>query len=602
MIDNGYLFAKDNKRIFINTSLGCAGQCAYCYLPKMGYSNSSDNYRTISAQTIIEFIEKNKLDINQKTLITLGCYSECWDEYNKNETISLIKYFLKKGNQIQLSTKKQIMKEELTEILPLINYFGQLVIFVSSATISKHDTIEKNTTPISNRFQNFSLFNSLDIPVVLYMKPVLKGITINDLELYKKYIEKYNIKDVVVGSIFTNYISEETVHFSNKNELFYTKNSDEDMIISELSKITNVYKRSSEVMYKYNVSNHIEKVKNEVAKLLEGDNSGHGLEHINRVLDLSLKFAEKENANKYIVSLIALLHDADDYKLFGMENAEKLTNAKIIMDDCNVDKAIQEQVCDAINNIGYSKRLKGHSPTTLEGKIVSDVDMCDALGANGILRVYTYSMKNGKPFFDRNIFPIEDMNAEKYTRKCADSSVCHIFEKILKLKDLMLTDSGKEESKNRHQIVVDFLYHLFNEENAPEWIEYLNNYLKKEGITASHAPILSYLLYKDISCQEEIGNHFKIDKGSIARSIQKLQEKQFINKEIDENNRRKYQLSLTEKGRAVALKIMDLNNEWENQIYSTCNTDEKQIVELMRKITISSINIQKNTQKEEKNG
>ena len=42
-------------------------------------------------------------------------------------------------------------------------------------------------------------------------------------------------------------------------------------------------------------------------------------------------------------------------------------------------------------------------------------------------------MKNGKPFFDRNIFPIEDMNAEKYTRKCADSSVCHIFEKILKL-------------------------------------------------------------------------------------------------------------------------------------------------------------------------
>ena len=65
MIDNGYLFAKDNKRIFINTSLGCAGQCAYCYLTKMGYSNGSDNYRTISAQTIIEFIEKNKLDIKK---------------------------------------------------------------------------------------------------------------------------------------------------------------------------------------------------------------------------------------------------------------------------------------------------------------------------------------------------------------------------------------------------------------------------------------------------------------------------------------------------------------------------------------------------------
>jgi len=222
----------------------------------------------------------------------------------------------------------------------------------------------------------------------------------------------------------------------------------------------------------------IDNVKQEVIKLLDKDNSGHGMDHINRVLDLSLKFAKKENANAQVVALIALLHDVDDYKLFGMENAEKLINARRIMDNCNVDKDIQEQVCDALNNIGYSKRLKGHCPTTLEGKIVSDADMCDALGANGILRVYTYSMKNGKPFFDRNIFPIEDMNVEKYTRKCADSSVCHIFEKILKLKDLMLTDSGKEESKNRHQIVVDFLYHLFNEENVPEWTEYLNNYLK----------------------------------------------------------------------------------------------------------------------------
>ena len=222
----------------------------------------------------------------------------------------------------------------------------------------------------------------------------------------------------------------------------------------------------------------IDNVKQEVINLLDKDNSGHGMDHINRVLDLSLKFAEKEIANTQVVALIALLHDVDDYKLFGMENAEKLINARRIMDNCNVDKDIQEQVCDSLNNIGYSKRLKGHCPTTLEGKIVSDADMCDALGANGILRVYTYCMKNGKPFFDRNIFPIEDMNAEKHTRKCADSSVCHIFEKILKLKDLMLTDSGKEESKNRHQIVVDFLYHLFNEENALEWTEYLNNYLK----------------------------------------------------------------------------------------------------------------------------
>lgn len=225
----------------------------------------------------------------------------------------------------------------------------------------------------------------------------------------------------------------------------------------------------------------IEKVKQQVYELLNRDNSGHGMDHINRVLTLSLKFAEKEKANKDIVSLIALLHDVDDYKLFGIDNAENLTNARKIMNNCNIDKDIQNQVFIALNSIGYSKRLKGYCSTTTEGKIVSDADMCDALGANGILRVYTYSMKNGKPFFNKDIFPIKDMTAEKYTGKCADSSVCHIFEKILKLKDLMLTESGKEEAKSRHQIVVDFLYHLFQEENTPEWTNYLNEYLKNRN-------------------------------------------------------------------------------------------------------------------------
>ena len=250
MFDNGYIFANDNKRVFINSSLGCVGQCSYCYLPTIGYNNKSIK-KSISAKKIIELLEHNNLDINNNTLISLGCFSECWDENNKSDTIDIIKYFLKKGNQIQLSTKCKILKKELAEILPLIKYPGQLIIFVSSATISKHNIYEKNTTSISERFKTFKISKSTNIPVVLYIKPVLQNITINDIDLYKKYIEKYDIKDVVVGSIFSNKKSEETVHFSNKNELFYSKCQDEELIISKLSKITNIYRRSSEVMEKY---------------------------------------------------------------------------------------------------------------------------------------------------------------------------------------------------------------------------------------------------------------------------------------------------------------------------------------------------------------
>ena len=80
----------------------------------------------------------------------------------------------------------------------------------------------------------------------------------------------------------------------------------------------------------------INEVKKQVYELLNKDNSGHGNDHIDRVLDLSLKFAQKETANTDVVELIALLHDVDDYKLFGEENAENLTNAKSIMNKANV--------------------------------------------------------------------------------------------------------------------------------------------------------------------------------------------------------------------------------------------------------------------------
>lgn len=224
----------------------------------------------------------------------------------------------------------------------------------------------------------------------------------------------------------------------------------------------------------------IEDVKKEVFKLLAKDDSGHGSDHIERVLQLSLKFAKKEHANHDIVALIALLHDVDDYKLFGFQNAQDLTNAKRIMDKVGIDMAIQEDVLSALQCIGYSKALKGIRAKTIEGKVVSDADMCDAIGANGIIRVYTYSMKHNKPFFNRDIFPMEYLSADEYTKRDADSSVCHIFEKLLKLKNMMLTDSGKEEAKARHQIMVDFLYHLFEEDNANEWIAYFNQYQRRE--------------------------------------------------------------------------------------------------------------------------
>ena len=221
----------------------------------------------------------------------------------------------------------------------------------------------------------------------------------------------------------------------------------------------------------------IKKAKQLVEDLMKNEDSGHGMEHINRVLDLAMQFAEQEDCNKDLVALGALLHDVDDYKVFGNQNQEQLTNTNIILNQLGLDEEMKKSVLDIVSKIGYSKALKGKRPTTREGMIVSDADMCDTLGANGLLRIHKYSLKNGKDFFDKDLWPIENMDASKYTRKCADSSVCHMFEKILKLKNLMMTNAGKQEAIERHNFIVNFLKQLFKEEKAYDWEQYLDKYL-----------------------------------------------------------------------------------------------------------------------------
>lgn len=223
----------------------------------------------------------------------------------------------------------------------------------------------------------------------------------------------------------------------------------------------------------------IEEIKNEVYKLLCKDNSGHGMDHVNRVYNLSVKFAKKEKADILVTSLIALLHEVDDYKLFGEESAKNLTNAKMIMRKVGVDDEIQNKVVESIRRIGYKKYLSGVRPESLEGMIVSDADMCDGLGVTGILRTYEYQKAHDRPFFDRKVFPESSVNVGNY-KLCDDSAVCHCFDKLLRLKNLMMTEAGREEASSRHEIVVAILYHLFDEENAPEWKEYLDNFLKEQ--------------------------------------------------------------------------------------------------------------------------
>lgn len=78
--------------------------------------------------------------------------------------------------------------------------------------------------------------------------------------------------------------------------------------------------------------NEFEQIRGDVSQLLSADKSGHSIDHVDRVHRLSMEFAGFECADPGTVSLTAYLHDVDDYKLFGPESAENLTNAKTILE------------------------------------------------------------------------------------------------------------------------------------------------------------------------------------------------------------------------------------------------------------------------------
>ena len=219
-------------------------------------------------------------------------------------------------------------------------------------------------------------------------------------------------------------------------------------------------------------------VRAKVKDLFKDVKLGHGRDHLERVEKMALMFAGKK-ADKTIVSLIALLHDADDWKLFLHDTEDSLENACKILVDCNIPDTISNIVISEIRNFGYSNRLRGREPKTIEGKAVSDADMCDIMGVDGIMRLMAYDIGKGIPFFDPNDVPNPDVQYDSYKVSHTDTSVRHMFDKILRLPQLMLTDEGRIEANRRKSFNIIFLQELFREHNAEDWDTYL--YLFLEG-------------------------------------------------------------------------------------------------------------------------
>ncbi len=71
---------------------------------------------------------------------------------------------------------------------------------------------------------------------------------------------------------------------------------------------------------------------------------------------------------------------------------------------------------------------------------------------------------------------------------------------------------------------------------------------------------------KENLSQDDLANIFGQSKGTIAKALRKLEDKEYVERKVDENNRRKYILRTTKKGEKLAIQLKKDLDEWERHV------------------------------------
>ena len=182
-----------------------------------------------------------------------------------------------------------------------------------------------------------------------------------------------------------------------------------------------------------------------VKKEFLGEGTGHDYFHLKRVVENALKIGKAENANLFLVELSAWLHDVGDYKLHdGVDRSEELVKEFLLTQ--NLSDELIDKVNEIISQVSFSK---ANSVTSLEAKVVQDADRLDAIGAIGIARAFAFGGSRGRELWNPD--------------QPESTTVQHFYDKLLKLKDLMNTETAKVIAEKRHRFLEEFLDQFYEE-------------------------------------------------------------------------------------------------------------------------------------------
>ena len=209
----------------------------------------------------------------------------------------------------------------------------------------------------------------------------------------------------------------------------------------------------------------LEKTVNYVKETLAGAEAGHDWFHIERVYKTAKGINAIEQGDTLTVALAALLHDIADSKFNGGDEEIGPHKAGLWMKTLEIPEAVIVHVQEIIRNMSYKASLGEVRFSSKELDIVQDADRLDAIGAIGIARAFTYGGYKNRAMYDPGIPADLNMSKEVYKNSTAPT-INHFYEKLLRLKDLMKTSTGKQLAEDRHQFMLIYLGQFYGEWNG----------------------------------------------------------------------------------------------------------------------------------------
>ncbi|HZG67635.1 MAG TPA: HD domain-containing protein [Herpetosiphonaceae bacterium] len=193
-----------------------------------------------------------------------------------------------------------------------------------------------------------------------------------------------------------------------------------------------------------------------VRGLLDGEGTGHDWWHIERVWRLAIHIGQAEDADPFVVTLAALLHDIADWKFHGGDLDAGPRAARAWLRSQNVDESVVDHVCAVVAQVSFKGALVPDAPGSREAMVVQDADRLDALGAIGIARAFAYGGSQNRSLYDPRVIPNAHVSFEAY-RASRGTTINHFHEKLLLLRDRMHTPTARAIAAERHEFMVQFL-------------------------------------------------------------------------------------------------------------------------------------------------